>query len=142
MIDFLLWLFERLSSFDFENDLFSEFTEFMINLLNDHLEHLCCSESLIAFSKSSINVLKKNQSFKSLKSFLFDINTLNFQYLSWCSTVNPVWWWLIKDHFNRNIINSTFFNQSRLNVSINSFSHFKQKKRKSTFFTSRSFTFF
>ena len=59
MIDSLLWSFERLSSFDFENDLLSEFIEFMINLSTDHLEYLCRFEFLIVFSKSSINVLKK-----------------------------------------------------------------------------------
>ena len=81
MIDSLLWSFERLSSFDFENNLLSKFIEFMINLLNDHLEHLCYFDFLTVFSKNSMNVLKKNQSFKSLESFSFDINVLNFKYL-------------------------------------------------------------
>ena len=60
MIDSLVWSFERLSFFDLENNLLSEFIEFMINLSNDHLEHLCPSESVIVFLKSWINVLKKN----------------------------------------------------------------------------------
>ena len=110
MIDFLFWSLERLSFFDFENDLFSKFIEFMINLLNDHLEHLCRSESLIVFLKSSMNVLKENQSFESLKLFSFDINAFNFKYLLWYSTVNSVWWWLTKYFFNRNIINLISFN--------------------------------
>ena len=121
MIDSLFWLFERLSSFDLENDLFFEFIKFMIKLLNNYLEYLCRLESLIAFLGNSMNVLKKNQSFKSLKSFSFDINVFNFKYLSWYSTVNSIWWWLTKYFFNRNIINLISFNQSRLNVSINLF---------------------
>ena len=59
MIDFLLWSLERLSSFDLENDFLFKFIKFIINLLHDHFEHLCRSESLIAFSKSSMNILKK-----------------------------------------------------------------------------------
>ena len=82
MIDSLLWSFERLSSFVFENDFFSDFIEFMINCSNDYFEHLCRSEFLIVFSKSSINVLKENQLLESLKSFSFDINAFNFKYLS------------------------------------------------------------
>ena len=127
MIDFLFWSLERLLSFDFENDFLFEFIEFMINLLNDHLEHLWCSELLIVFPKNSMNVLKKNQSLESLRSFSFDINILNFKYLLWYSIVNSVWWWLTKYFFNENIINSIFFNQSRFNVSIDYFSRFKQK---------------
>ena len=91
MIDYLLWLFERLSSFDLENDLLSELIEFIINLSNDYLEHLCRFEFLIVFSKNSMNVLKKNQSFEFLKSFSFDINVFNFKYLLWYSTNNSVW---------------------------------------------------
>ena len=60
MIDSLLWSLERLSSFDFENSLFSEFIKFMINLLNNHLKHLCFFEFLTVFLKSSMNVLKEN----------------------------------------------------------------------------------
>ena len=59
IIDSLLWSFERLSSFDFENNLFFKFMEFMINLSDDHFEHLCLSKSLIVFSKSLMNILKK-----------------------------------------------------------------------------------
>ena len=90
MIDLLLWSLERLSSFDLKNDLYSDFIEFMINLLNNHLEHLCRSESLTVFSKFSMNILKENQSLESLKSSSFDINAFNFKYLSWYSTVNSV----------------------------------------------------
>ena len=82
IIDSLFWSLERLSSFDFKNDLLSKLIEFIINLLNDHFVHLCRSESLIIFSKNSMNVLKKNQSLESLKSFSFDINVFNFKYLS------------------------------------------------------------
>ena len=59
MIDSLLWLFERLLSFDFKNDCFSKFINFMINLSSDHFEHLCRFESLIVLLKSSMNVFKK-----------------------------------------------------------------------------------
>ena len=59
MIDSLFWSFERLLSFDLENNFLSEFIEFMINLSDDHFEHLCRFEFLIAVSKSSMNVLKK-----------------------------------------------------------------------------------
>ena len=60
MIDSLLWSLEQLSSFDLENDFLSESIEFMINLSNDHFEHLCRFESLTVVSKSSMNVLKEN----------------------------------------------------------------------------------
>ena len=75
MTDSLFLLFERLSSFDFKNDLLAELIEFMINLSDDHLEHLCRSESLTAFSRSSMNVLKKiNHS--SLWDHFYSISTL------------------------------------------------------------------
>ena len=48
----------------------------MINLSNDHLEHLYHSQFLIVFFKSSMNILKENQSLESLKSFSFDIDVL------------------------------------------------------------------
>ena len=54
----------------------------MINLSNDHFKYLFRSESLTAFLKSSMNILKKNQSLESLKVFLFDSNVFNFKYVS------------------------------------------------------------
>ena len=81
-IDSLLSSLKRLSSFDLKNNLLSESIEYMINLSNDYLEPLCRSEFLIVISKNSMNVLKENQSFKSLKSSSFDINIFTFKYLS------------------------------------------------------------
>ena len=82
MIDSLLWSFERLSSFDFENDLLSACIKFIINLSNDYLEHLCHSEPLIAFLKNSMNVLKKinHSSLWNYSHSILTLSILNIYY--------------------------------------------------------------
>ena len=60
MIDSLFWSLERLSFFDFENHLLSEYINFMIKLFNNYFEYLFCSESLTGFLKNLINVLKES----------------------------------------------------------------------------------
>ena len=135
IINSLLWSLERLLFFYFKNNFLFELIEFMINLSNHHLEHLCCSKFLIIFPKSSMNVLKEIQSLESLKSFSFNINIFNFEYLSWYSTVNFIWWWLTKYFLNRNIINSPFFNL--FNVSISLLRFYRKRKIKLLCFSVR-----